>query len=112
MPQKRRFKLLLDEMWPSRSSFPLTNYYHDLKHIALDLKSGGISDNEVAKKAKVLKRIVITRNIKHYKNLVSQYSIDIFGVSPNLTIGELDKKLLSKLKQWPKAAKGRFEIIG
>lgn len=111
MSPKKRFKLLLDEMLPSRSNFPLTNYSHDLKHLVLDMNKSGITDLEVAKLAKFTSRIIITRNIKDYLPLAEKFQIDVFGVSPYLVVDDLDKLLISKLRKWPKYSKGRFEVI-
>lgn len=107
--RQRRFKLLLDEMLPAREKFPQVNNYHDVKHIVHDLKKEGVFDEEIARHAKKLDRIIITKNIKHFRKLVEKYKVDVFGVSETLAPEKLDKQIMAILrKRSSRKMKGRF----
>lgn len=108
MPKRKRFKVLLDEMLPRRIKLPRTNHYHDLKHIVHDLHLSGITDQELVFVAKKSKRIVITNNVKHFKNLCQKEEVSLVGVDQRIPPDKLDKKLLSLLAKWPLQA---FDIV-
>lgn len=108
----KRFNLLLDEMLPRREKYPQVNNYHNVRHIVHDLKNEGATDTDVVKLAKDESRIVITKNIKHLKELGKKYKVDIFGVTETLPPEELDKKLMAVLKRRKYVKmKGRFTKI-
>lgn len=95
-----KHKLLLDENFPIRSALPLLNKRYDLKHIAADYDQAGISDPKVYEIACKESRILITYNIKDFREL-AQTSNDagVIGVSPNLTLEQIDRKLTSLLNK-------------
>jgi predicted nuclease of predicted toxin-antitoxin system len=98
-----KFKLLLDEALPPRQSFSFTNHDFDLKHINHDLKLPGLADEVIYKIAVELERIIITSNIKHFRQFLKGDKIGVIGVSMALKTEELDKKLCSLLKKSSKA---------
>jgi len=56
MPQKRnRYRLLLDEMFPRRNTFPQLNKFHDLRHVIHDFHLPDNQDEKVVKLAKAQK---------------------------------------------------------
>ena len=112
----RRFykhKLLLDENFPIRRHFSALNSRFDVKHVGADLNQEGLSDPEVYALARKQKRLVITRNIKDFKEL-AQTSNDtgVIGISPNLTFDQIDKKLTALLnKSTKKSLFGKLTTI-
>ncbi|MBI2040185.1 DUF5615 family PIN-like protein [Candidatus Microgenomates bacterium] len=114
MPRKfYKHKLLLDEGFYYRKDLPVTNSRFDVKHVAGDYKQGASSDTKVYDLAKQEERILVTLNIKHFKPLVStSRSTGVIGVSPNLTLDQIDKKLTSLLnKSTKKSLFGKMTII-
>ena len=86
-----KHKLLLDENFPIRKHFPTLNRRFDVKHIKADLNLEGLSDPEVYELAQKGERLVITRNIKHFKELAqTSNNTGIIGVSENLTFDRVD----------------------
>ena len=70
MPKRfYKHKLLLDENMPHRTAFLLLNSQFDVKHIAADLKKGGLDDPSVYQLAVHQKRILVTYNTKHFRPL-------------------------------------------
>lgn len=114
MPQKfYKHKLLLDEGFHLRNRFPVLNGHFDLKHVAADYKQSGLSDQKVHKLAQKERRLIITYNTKDFEKL-AQISINtgIIGVSPNLTLDQIDKKLTSILmKSTKKSLFGKLTQI-
>lgn len=111
-PRNRRYKLLLDEMLPRRSKYPLLNCFHNVRHIVHDHKLAGSSDEEVLKLAAKEGRILITKNIKHFRPIGIDHGVDIIGVTETIPPEELDKAIMAKLKKWAKASmSGRFTSI-
>lgn len=104
MPRFHRHKLLLDEGLPYRIRFPRLNSRHDLKHVEGDLKKSGLSDEKVYEIAERTNRLLIIFNIKDFKDLaIKSKKTGIIGVSQNLSIEEIDKKLTSLVyKKSPK----------
>lgn len=108
-----RHKLIFDENLPTRENFPLLNNRFDLRHIAADYKHSGLPDFKVYKLAKKEGRLLVTYNIKDFKELATRSNITgIIGVSPNLTFDQIDKKLTSLLtKSTKKELFGKFTYI-
>lgn len=108
-----RHKLILDENLPTRENFPLLNNRFDLKHIADDYKQGGLPDFKVYKLAQKEERLLVTYNIKDFKELAAiSITTGIIGVSPNLTLDQIDKKLTSLFtKATKKELLGKFTYI-
>lgn len=113
MPKVFRHKLVLDENLPTRENFPLLNNRFDLKHIAADYKQSGLLDFKVYRLAKKEGKLLITYNIKDFRELATRSNATgIIGVSPNLALGQIDKKLTSLLtKATKKELLGKFTYI-
>src|SRR3989344_7024080 len=94
-----RFNLLLDEMLPRREKYPQLNNYHNVRHIVHDLKKEGISDEELIRIAKKLDKIILTKNIKHLRDLGTKHKVDIIGATETLTPEKLDKKIVATLRR-------------
>lgn len=110
--RNRRYKLLLDEMLPRRTKYPLLNCFHDVRHIVHDYKRSGSSDDEVLKLTAKEGRILVTKNIKHFRPVGAGHDVDIVGVTETIPPEELDKAIMAKLKRWAKASmSGRFTSI-
>lgn len=114
-PRKRfyKHKLLLDENFPIKTHFPALNRRFDLKHIKADLNHEGLSDPEVYALARKQGRLVVTRNIKHFKELAQTSSeTGVIGVSENLLFDQVDKKLVALLtKSTKKSLFGKLTVI-
>lgn len=94
MPQFRKYKLLLDEGLPPRVKLPRVNSRHNLRHIKNDFDLGGISDPKVYQKAATEKRLLITFNVKDFKDMAGKNkSSGVIGVSQKLPTDQIDKKL-------------------
>ncbi len=93
-----KFKLLLDEGFHLKQRLPNVNSRFDLKHVAADYHLTSLPDSEVHELAKKEHRLVLTYNIKHFKELAARSSESgIIGVSPNLPLDQIDKKLTALL---------------
>lgn len=96
-----RYKLLLDENFSPRESFPIINNRHDTKHIIHDLKQKqGLPDTNVYQIAVKLKRLIVTFNRKHFEILVKEKknkSTGVISVSTNVFDEQIDKKIASLL---------------
>lgn len=98
MPRFHKYKLLLDEGFPLRSYFPRLNSTHTLKHFSKDLKKSGLTDREVFSITIKLKMLVITYNYKDFIEFVKdQKSTGVIGISANLPLEQIDKKLSALL---------------
>lgn len=110
--RNRRYKLLLDEMLPRRTKYPLLNCFHDVRHIVHDYKKSGSSDDEVLKLAVKDDRILVTKNIKHFRPMGEKFNVDVIGVAETIPPEELDKAIMAKLKKWARVSmSGRFTSI-
>ena len=98
-PRKKRFKLLLDEMMPRREKFPLLNNFHNVKHVVHDLGKSGDSDTQIVAIARRQQRIILTKNIKHFRELCHQENVDLIGVSDVTGPEKLDKIIMARLKR-------------
>lgn len=114
MPKRfHKYRLLLDENFPTRSSFPLLNNRFDVKHIAQDLNKAGILDEQVYEIARKQDRLLITYNVKDFSSLASRSTdTGIIGVSANLSIEQIDKKLVALLtKSSKRTLFGKLTVI-
>lgn len=95
MPRRlRKYKLLLDENFPPKTYFPITNSRFNLKHIASDLKLGGSEDLEVYQVAVKQKRLVVTFDVDDFKKLaIKSKNSGVIGISAALANEQIDKKL-------------------
>lgn len=108
-PSVEKPKLLLDEGIYYRNYLKRTNRNFNVRHIKQDLKLEGISDLEVYNIAIKEERVLVTFNVKHFRNLVNGEKPSIIGVSPNLGDKRLDQTLVSFLKRLKRADfKGKF----
>lgn len=112
----RRFykhKLLLDENFPVRSYFPNLNKRHNVKHITADLNSSSLADDKVYKFAQKEGRIIVTYNVKDFVPLVeNDTKSGVIGVSPNLPLEQVDKRLTALLnKSSKKSLLGKLTTI-
>lgn len=114
MPRKfHKHKLLLDEGFHLRTRLPILNSRFDVKHVAGDYKLTGLSDLQVYDRSEKENRLLVTYNIKDFIELAQTGSkIGIIGVSPNLSLEQIDKKLTALLmKSTKKALVGKLTII-
>jgi predicted nuclease of predicted toxin-antitoxin system len=99
-----KFKVLLDEGMHPASRFPRLNQRFDIKHIVADFKMAGITDKEVFNRAVKLNRLVVTFNDKDFKRLIgNEKKSGVIGVSANLSVDQIDKKLTSLLMRSKKS---------
>ena|SRR3989344_6230759 len=108
-----KHKLLLDENFPIRKHFPFLNRRFDLKHVGVDLNLEGLSDPEVYALARKENRLVVTRNIKDFRELaLTSNDTGVIGISPNLIFEQIDKKLTALLnKSTKKSLFGKLTTI-
>lgn len=93
-----RHQLLLDEQFPLRNFFPRTNARFNLKHIVGDYHKSGLLDQEIYEFAVKQERLIVTLNIKHFKKLIKpDDKTGIIGITGNLKLDQIDKKLSSLL---------------
>jgi len=104
---------LLDENFPIRTYFPALNRRFDVKHIKADLNLEGLSDPQVYNFACKKRRLVVTRNIKHFMKLASiSRETGVIGISENLLFDQVDKKLAALLnKSTQKSLLGKLTTI-
>lgn len=109
----RRYKLLLDEGLPPRNRFKILNSRHNLKHVKHDLGKSGISDEKVWGLAIKEGRLVITYNVKDFRKLVkTSKQSGVIGISTNLSVDQIDKKLTALLSRSKKNdLYGRYNFI-
>jgi len=108
-----KHKLLLDENFPIRKYFHTLNRRFDVKHVGDDFNLEGLSDPEVYVLARKQGRLVVTRNIKDFKELaLTGNDTGVIGISPNLTFDQIDKKLTALLnKSTKKSLFGKLTTI-
>jgi hypothetical protein len=107
-----KHKLLLDEHLPPRQFLPRLNEHFDVKHIKHDLHQGGMEDPPIHELAVKQGRLILTRNIKHFRPLLREDTPGIIGVPETWPREQLDTKLTSLFMQHgPKYFKGRFRSL-
>ncbi len=114
MPQKfYKHKLLLDEGFFYKKDLPLTNSRFDVKHIKGDYKLEALPDSKVYEFAKKKGRILVTLNIKHFKQLATLNILTgVIGISENMSLDQIDKKLTALLnKSTKKSLLGKLTTI-
>lgn len=94
-----KFKLLLDENLSKRTSFPRLNNRYDVKHVVQDYRKQGVSDDEVYKLGISSGRIIVTINKKDFTNFPPNKKTGVIGLSPSLTIDQIDSKITSFLSK-------------
>jgi hypothetical protein len=107
-----KHKLLLDEHLPPRQFLPRLNERFDVKHIKHDLRHGGMDDPLIHELAVEQGRIILTRNVKHFRPLLREDTPGIIGVPEAWPREQLDTKLSSLLmKRGPHYFKGSFRSL-
>jgi hypothetical protein len=93
-----------------RRKFATLNHLFDVKHIALDLRKGGIRGEQVYKEAIKMHRLIITFNGKDFRPMAANsQETGIIYVSQNLPDEQIDAKLVALLvRSSPTALFGKF----
>ena len=101
MPKRfYKHKLLLDENIAPRQAFPRLNELFDVKHVTRDLNRGGDSDPVVYELAVSQRRIILTRNVKHFRALVgTKQDAGCIAVPPHWKPAQIDTRLTALLTQ-------------
>lgn len=112
-PKFHKFKLLLDENMPARRKFALLNHLFDVKHVAFDLRKGGLRDAEVYQEAVKMHRLIVTFNGKDFKPMAANAKeTGVIFVSQNVPNEQLDTKLVALLiRSTPNALFGKFTVL-
>ena len=111
MPKRfHKHKLLLDENMSPRTAFPNLNSIFDVKHVREDFHLTSLPDPEVYQLAVKHQRILLTYNIKHFRQFAgTRNDAGIIGIPPHLTSAQVDTKLTSLLtKTLPTLCKGNI----
>jgi len=105
-----KHKLLLDENMRPRTRFPRLNSRFDIRHIRDDFNLAGLADPAVYRLAVSEQRILVTLNEKDFLPLVgTQRDKSVIGVSPHLTVEQIDTKLTALLvRSTPAKLAGKF----
>ena len=108
-----KHKLLFDENMPDRKTFPRLNELFDVKHIRDDLNSGGLPDQQVYDLARKQKRLLVTYNIKHFKDLATRsQESGVIGIPPHLRLHQVDTKLsVLLISRSEKALLGKYTAL-
>src|SRR5512147_2932806 len=88
-----KHKILLDEHLFHRRAYPALNEHFDVKHIKDDLHLGGVDDLFIYKLAVEQGRIILTRNVKHFRPLLREDSPGIIGIPETWSAVRLDTAL-------------------
>ena len=112
-PKVRTYKLLLDENFPLRTACERLNSPFDVKHSAMDLKKGGVPDEQVHKGAGKAHRFIVAFHGEDFKHLADKRKqTGMIPVSHHLLKEYIDAKLPSLLlKSTPKTLFGKFTAI-
>lgn len=95
-----KHKILLDENVYYRAYFPILNSLFDVKHITEDYHQVGLKDPQVYKYAVSLERMIITFNIKDFRELATtSKKIGVVGISSNMPANVIDKKLTTLFRK-------------
>ncbi len=92
----KKCKILLDENLPSRLKFPRLNGRFIVRHIVHDFNKSGITDEEIFGIAEKDEFIIVTLNEKDFAEK-KRVKSGLIGISPNLSVDDIDKKLTSLL---------------
>ncbi|MFZ2202401.1 MAG: DUF5615 family PIN-like protein [Microgenomates group bacterium] len=98
-PKPNRYRLLLDEMFPRRKTFPQLNKLHDLKHVLHDFHLEDNQDENVVKLAKFQKRILISKNKKHMIQLCESEQVTLICITETMDWEEIDKVIMATLRK-------------
>jgi len=112
MPRRQvRFKILLDEMLPAREKFPELNNYHNVRHIVHDFGKSGLTDDKVIALAKKEGRIIVTKNIRHFRTTCRAGGVGLIGVSEDMPIELTDREIMAKLRKRKMAVPEMFQKV-
>ncbi len=93
-----KHKLLFDENMLLRTAFHELNEHCDVKHVDHDLRRRGASDPEVYALGQRLGRIIITLNVRHFKDLVgTKEAAGVIGIPPHWPTSRIDSTLSALL---------------
>jgi len=98
-PKPSRHRLLLDEMFPRRNTFPQLNKFHDLKHVLHDLHLTDNQDENVVKLAKAQKRILISKNKKHMIKRCESEQVRLICITETMDWEEIDSLIMAALRK-------------
>ena len=98
-PKRNRYRLLLDEMFPRRNTFPQLNKFHDLRHVLHDFHLPDNQDEEVVRLAKVQKRILISKNKKHMIQLCQNEQVKLICITETMEWEEIDSLIMATLRK-------------
>ena len=104
-----KHKTLLDENMPDRHGLPQLNAHFDVRHVR-DLRYAGRDDPSVYALAVKLGRIIVTRNVKHFRDLAgTRDDAGIIGIPPTMLSSQVDAKLTAFLKKTsPASLRGKY----
>lgn len=94
-----KYKLLLDEGLFLPKFYPKLNNFHNLKHIAHDLRRSGIKDELLYELATRENRILIVFNTKDFKTLIKKNKPSVIALSTNLSNKAADSKIFKALRE-------------
>jgi predicted nuclease of predicted toxin-antitoxin system len=107
-----KHKTLLDEHLYHRRLYPLLNAHFDVKHIRDDLHFAGLPDPQVYELASSQGRIILTKNVKHFRALLRDDSPGIIGIPVAWLPDRVDSKLTALLKNsGPNYFRGRYRPL-
>lgn len=113
---RKRFykhKILLDEHLYHRRAYPKLNEHFDVKHIEGDLRLGGTDDQPLHELAVKQGRIILTRNVKHFRHLLRDDTPGVIGIPGTWSPALLDTKLSALLmRHGPNYFRGRLIPLG
>ncbi|MEU1286689.1 DUF5615 family PIN-like protein [Kitasatospora sp. NPDC005856] len=109
-----KHKLLLDEQLPGRREFPRTNRHFDVKHVVQNLRQAGASDFHVYQLATALDRILVTKNVKDFKPLLTAIGgSGVIGIPPHWKSPRTDSTLTALLmRHGPAHFTGKYVALG
>ena len=98
---------------PHRLTFPRLNELFDVKHIRDDLHRGGFSDTQVYDLAVEQNRLIVTYNVKDFKDLANRsQETGVIGVPAHLPPHQVDAKLTALLmRSNGKALVGKYTAL-
>lgn len=107
-----KHKLLLDEHLYHRRAYPTLNERFDVKHIKEDLHRGGIDDREIYQLAVAQGRIILTINVKDFRQLLTPDAPGVIGIPETWSAKRIDTKLTAVLTKYgPNFFRGQFHAL-
>jgi predicted nuclease of predicted toxin-antitoxin system len=107
-----KHKLLFDENMAARRLFPRLNEHFDVKHVRDDLNIGGSSDSRLYAIATEQGRVLVTKNGRDFRALVSADGPGVLDLPDGWTNRQIDSKLTALLtRHGPKYFAGHYRTI-